>query len=769
MIDKHNQLKSYIDQFFKALRSRNFELVKEIIATLVKASVDIPEAANWASYCSGIVASEYQRDWANAEFIFNQLLTGTVNPVLRAHTFLALGITYYQQARWAESVAACEESTKLSASMNYPYKQSVALRQTAISYQIGAGDGTFAPDVLDKATAFCHQALALLTSPPHSTPDTLLYESDLLFYQATTWEALADIHCAAGRWTEAIESYQKFHDLSVQGNNQFYTNFALLGLANAHQQRSQIEWPQAHAYYEQALAGFRPYHDSYNELTVLANQGALYLKQQAYTEALARFEQSLALVETVRTGISTPEARRSFFATVVNIYANTVLAYLALGKVTEALQTTERARSRAFLDSLFIGETDFSNHIEALPLTLAEIQSKLPADAILLAYFTTGSFETHGGRVTLEQAQRAVLFPRPTTLLFAVTRERITCVDLKLMPNRLYPQDQRNWVEGNFLQPQMLATLYRMLVAPAAALLTDKKRLYIVPHGPLHYVPFHALLLPDQSRWLRADGPTMIYTPSASVLLRQRPRPAAPATLPCLAVGCNESGQTNLYLAEAEARLVAERLQGQALVGATAKGAALVQNVAQARLLHFACHGEFNRTAPLLSALYIGREEALTGQAILETLKLRCDLVTLSACDSGLNQVQRGDELYGLLRAFLLAGATAVMAALWRVDDRPSLLFMLKFYELVQAGVAYAEALKRTQLYLQSVTLATAQATLTPLLGERANSYLAEFATQAHGPIFAAPKYWAAFTLIGDPDLPAASLESLPPSTPPVA
>ncbi|MCE7990078.1 MAG: CHAT domain-containing protein [Caldilinea sp. CFX5] len=768
MTDKQQQLKSCIDQFFKSLRTRDFNQVEGVINALIEMQADLPEAADWASYFSGIVASEYQRNWANAELIFQTLLSKAVPPVLRAHVLLALGITYYQQAYWAKSVSVCEESANILAALNYPYKQAVVLRQAAFSYQMGFGEGVFSSETLDKAIAYCQQALYLLTSPPHSTPDTLLYESDLLFYQATTWEALADIHCAAGRWTEAIESYRKFHDLSVQRNNQFYTNFALLGLANAHQQRSQVDWPQAHVYYEQALAGFRPYQDPYNELTVLANQGALYLKQQAYAEALACFEQSLALVETVRTGISTPEARRSFFATVVHIYANTVLAYLALGKVTEAFQTTERARSRAFLDSLFIGETDFSNRIEALPLTPAEIQGKLPADAILLAYFTTGLFETHGGRVTLAQAQRAVLFPKPTTLLFAVTRESITCFDLKVIPNNLYPQDQRNWVEGNFLQPTMLAALYRMLVAPAAGLLADKRRLYVAPHGPLHYVPFQALVLPDNSRWLRPAGPTLVYAPSASVLLTQRPRPDTAPTLSCLAIGCNESSHTTLYLAETEAHWVAQCCQGQALVGPAAKGAALAAQAAQARLLHFACHGEFNLRAPLLSTLSIGREEALTGQAILETLKLRCDVVTLSACESGLNQVQRGDELYGLLRAFLLAGATAVMAALWRVDERPSLLLMMKFYTLVQQGVAYAEALKQAQLYLQSVTLATAQAALAPLLGEQAATYLAEFAGQGNGPIFAAPKYWAAFALIGDPALAAASLESLPPATPAV-
>lgn len=764
MTDKQH-LKSCIEQFFKALRNRNFIFARTKIAELFELEAKLPQAGDWAFYFNGILADECDHNWASAEGIYQKLLGQPIDAVLRAHVLLSLAIAYYPQAGWLESIAACQASADLWASLNYPYKQSVVLRQMAVSYQLGFNGGSFGPEALEKAIVCCEQSLDLLTSPAHSTPDTLLYESDLLFYQALTWEVLGDIHCSAGRWTEAIESYQKFLDFSIEHHDQFLTSFAQLGLADAYQQRDKADWPQSHAYYEQALAGFRACQSAYNEFLVLANQGALYLKQQAYTDALTCFEQSLALVETVRAGVSTPDARRGFFATVVNIYANTVLAYLALGRVTEALQTTERARSRAFLDSLFIGETDFSNRVEARPLTPSEIQSKLPADAILLVYFTTGLFETHGGRVTLAQAQRAVLFPKPTTLLFAVTRERITWVDLKLIPNNLYPQDQRNWVEGNFLQPAMLTALYRMLVAPVATLLADKARLYVVPHGPLHYVPFQALVLPDGSRWLRPDGPTLVYAPSASVLLRRRPRPTTAPPLSCLAVGCNESSHTTLYLAETEARWVAQQLQGQPLIGPAAKGATLVQEAAQARLLHFACHGEFNLRAPLLSTLYIGREEALTGQAILETLKLRCDLVTLSACDSGLNQVQRGDELYGLLRAFLLAGATAVMAALWRVDDRPSLLLMMKFYTLVQQGVAYAEALKQAQLYLQSITLATAQATLAPLLGAQAATYLADFASQGDGPIFAAPKYWAAFALIGDPDLPVANPESLPPAT----
>lgn len=755
MLDKQQRLKSFIEQFFKALRVRNFDLAKAQIANLMELKVDLPQAADWAAYFNGILTDECDHDWANAERIYQMLLSNEIDPVLRAHVLLSLGIAYYPQAYWAESVAACQASAELWASLNYPYKQAIVLRQLAVSYQMGFSGGAFGPEALDKATACCEQGLRLLTSPVQSTPDTLLYASDLLSYQASTWEVLGDIHCASGHWTQAIESYQKFLELNVKRNDQFLTSFALLGLANALQQRGEADWPQAHVFYAQALTSFRLYQDPYNEFTVLANQGALYFKQKAYAEALSCFEQSLALVETVRTGISTPEARRGFFATVIHIYANTVLAYVALGNFVRAFHTTERARSRAFLDSLFIGETDFSNRIEAAPLTPVEIQNKLPADAVLFAYFTTGLYEPHGGRVTLAHAQRAVLFPKPATLLFVVTKATITCFDLGITPNQLYPQEQTNWVEGNFLQPHMLTALYRILLRPAEERLAGKQRVYLIPHGPLHYVPFQALLIGDKESWLRATGPTLVYAPSASVLLTHRRITPERPTLSCLAVGCNNSVGRSLHLAEAEANYIAQCLQGVAIVGANPKQVDLIQQAAQAQVIHFACHGEFNLHSPLLSALHIATDEVLTGQTILETLKLRCDLVTLSACESGINQVQHGDELYGLLRAFLLAGTTAVMAALWRVDERPTLLFMMKFYALVQTGVAYAEALKQAQLYLKTVTLPTAKQTLQHVLGAQADAYLVPFAKGEDELPFAEPKYWAAFTLIGDPTLQA--------------
>ena len=94
----------------------------------------------------------------------------------------------------------------------------------------------------------------------------------------------------------------------------------------------------------------------------------------------------------------------------------------------------------------------------------------------------------------------------------------------------------------------------------------------------------------------------------------------------------------------------------------------------------------------------------MTALDVLEHLYLHCDLVTLSACESGLSRVRRGDELIGLIRAFMHIGAPALVSTMWRVDERSTLILMEKFYQDVQHGAGFAKALKQAQLYLKNLT-----------------------------------------------------------------
>jgi CHAT domain-containing protein len=128
-----------------------------------------------------------------------------------------------------------------------------------------------------------------------------------------------------------------------------------------------------------------------------------------------------------------------------------------------------------------------------------------------------------------------------------------------------------------------------------------------------------------------------------------------------------------------------------------------------ARYLHFACHGFLDERLPLNSGLALtipvppvaGEDNGLLqAWEILEHVRLDADLVTLSACDSGLGKEMGGEGLIGLTRAFQYAGARSVVASLWSVYDRSTADLMRHFYGALRRGVPKDEALRRAQVAL---------------------------------------------------------------------
>ena len=241
-----------------------------------------------------------------------------------------------------------------------------------------------------------------------------------------------------------------------------------------------------------------------------------------------------------------------------------------------------------------------------------------------------------------------------------------------------------------------------LLLAPIQGVLVGIERLYVAPHGPLHYLPLHALgAVPMLERYRVA------YTPSASVLVREHaPEPEARGDLlpGCLALGF---AGADLRYAELEATHVATLTGGVALIGLAASGEALLEEGLRFRILHLACHGTFNPQAPLASGLLLagGKLDAMT---VLQRLRLRADLVVLSACDTGRAEIQRGDELMGVARAFLYAGAASVLVSLWPVDDLATALLMDCFYRtylvLPPGPDGAADALRQAQLALRAMS-----------------------------------------------------------------
>jgi len=696
MPDKSSDGQELIESFFAALSLRDLDQCEAILAQLRSLSRERSVYEPWCAYFDGILANERDHDYAEAGRIFNDLLLADLDRPLRGRVLLALGRTYHYLGQWADAIQAYERTLPIFAELNQPLDQARAWKEIAISYRKGFTQGDFGPDALERAIEYCQLALSVLEPIPDQSPD-------VAWLKGSVWNTLGLTHRSLGQWDKAIACYQQDLAICQSLDDRFGVGLSYGNLGEIYQKRGREHWPEALEVYQKALAIIREFDDRYEEAEVLSNLGFLHQDMGEYETALDHYNQALALIEGLRVNISSEAARAGFFATIADTYAHTVMLYLETGDHERAFNTVERARSRAFLDALATRSSELAREMEATTLTLAEVQAALPADGLLIEYFTTGLVEVQDGHPLSDQGLQRHRFPPTRTLIFAITCDDIQVHEAPVSPNDLRPRQLDSVVERHFLEAEIRRALYDRLIGPVEHLLWGRQRLYLVPHGPLHYVPFQALIAPDGDTLLREGGPQLVHAPSATLLFRPRPEIPGPARSSCLALGYNSDGPTRMRFAEEEAESIARLTGGRALVGPAPKKEALFNQAADYRLLHLSCHGDFDPQAPLSSTLHLASGEKLTALEVLAHLRLRCDLVTLSACESGLSRVRRGDELVGLMRAFLYAGTRALVSTLWRVDERSTFMLMERFYREVQSGAGFGEALQQAQLHLRNL------------------------------------------------------------------
>lgn len=237
-----------------------------------------------------------------------------------------------------------------------------------------------------------------------------------------------------------------------------------------------------------------------------------------------------------------------------------------------------------------------------------------------------------------------------------------------------------------------LQNLYAELVGPLRARLGGG-HLVIVPHGALHYLPFHALF--DGERYL-IESFSMSYAPSAATfsLCQQRRTLASGAPL---VMGVPDAKAPFI---QEEVEAVAKILTGSELfAGAEATQEILRRKGANSRAIHIATHGTFRQDNPMFSGIRLG--DAYLSLYDLYQLRLEADLLVLSGCATGLNVVTSGDELLGLIRGLLFAGARSLLLTLWNVHDRTTAEFMTAFYRQWQGGASKATALQAAMIELR--------------------------------------------------------------------
>jgi len=288
-------------------------------------------------------------------------------------------------------------------------------------------------------------------------------------------------------------------------------------------------------------------------------------------------------------------------------------------------------------------------------------------------------------------------------------------------------------------------TLGASLLGPVAAKITRARRVLLCPDGPLLVLPFSALALPGTGGATRRLAEVAPLHTALSVtvwegLKRSRAEGGArPIRLltyadPAPSAALRDLGLPPLPAARAEGEALAALFGPRALLreGDLATEADAKREAPGFPYLHFACHGLLGGVSPLDAALVLAPGPGKAGASdngllqaweIFEGLRLDADLVTLSACDTGVGKVQGGEGLVGLSRAFQYAGARSLLVSLWRVDDTSTAALMRRFYGHLAAGESKDEALRAAQRELWR--------------GEE-------------GPDAALPAHWAAFQLVGD-------------------
>jgi len=420
-------------------------------------------------------------------------------------------------------------------------------------------------------------------------------------------------------------------------------------------------------------------------------------------EAIPYYKKSIHQIESIRSLLESDEFRRSYFGVQLPVYVGMINALTQLGNQEEAFNYNERARSRAFLDilgskvqlsraksALLEEERGLQERNAALKAGLAGVEKEAERSSLRRELKEAESaYNAFLAKVRKEDKEQASLMavepltlkevqellnPGTTLIEYFVTKRRIFVwvVEKEGMRFRELPLRRKElarliktlresiYMIGEKEKFNEVSTaLYEILIEPILPHVNGKE-LIIVPHNILHYLPFHALLSPN-GHYLIQDYP-VYYHSSASLLKFTTAKRRASRGEKVLVLGNPDLGdpRRNLEFAELEAQEV-QRLYPRSTV--LLKKEATEERTKRLSprhdILHFATHGELKESDPMSSALLLAKEGKEDGRLEVREIfgmNLNANLVVLSACETALGKLSRGDEFVGLTRAFIYAG-----------------------------------------------------------------------------------------------------------------
>lgn len=564
---------------------------------------------------------------------------------------------------------------------------------------------------------------------------------------------------------KALKIYQKIrNDFGI--SNCYYN----MGYCN----QLMLEFDEAKKNYENVLRIEKEISRHFGQIWTLYRLGQIQEALKNYTTAEKYFRQSISITEDAWGGLRIGEYKSGYMATKIPFYKSLVKLLFRMEKYQDAFFYSEKSRARTFL--YLLGNRHI-NPAKNSPTALVEEEEKLRQK---IRMYPTKVFKEHDKKKysiknsrerqkKLEEyrqqysaiIQKLKLFSPEYSSLKAVSilnikeiqkilREEITAVLIEYFVTDEYTylwlldgtkiksfkiaigskelKDRvKHYItllaDGSSIAPAIRAKgqkLYNLLLKPIEENLRGKKSIAVVPHGVLHYLPLEALI--NRGRFMTEHNYEFFYLPSASVLKFCLEKNSLKKER-LLAIG-NPDG--TIPESEKEVSQIKKTFPGQTitLTGDNATETAIKNKVGFPDILHFACHGEFNYQHSLYSNILLSPDKKNDGRLeVHEIFNLRLKpayLVTLSACETKIGEINKGDEIVSLSRAFIYAGTPSIVSSLWKVDDYYTAKFMTAFY-------------KALKTHDKAESLNIARKTIIEKYGKR------------H------PFYWAAFVLIGDP------------------
>jgi CHAT domain-containing protein/tetratricopeptide (TPR) repeat protein len=495
-----------------------------------------------------------------------------------------------------------------------------------------------------------------------------------------------------------------------------------------------------------------------------AGLGATLRARGALPEASAELQLAVKDIERTAGGLRIAEQRESYRADKWDVYAMLAFNEQQRGRVNDAFAASERLRARQALDLLDRGSVRFASRDDAEAMREQGLRHRI-GELTQLVAGDEGTSETLRGErddrpardaardalsdlereydaLQLERRQtdpasvrladespvsahdvQAQLHPDELLLeylitdsaatLFVLSSDSAVAIPLEVRRHELaslidYSRDAiaHPSTSGPAAWRAPLRRLYRLLVQPVAdaGLLRSKKRLIIVPHAELHFLPFGALMLPGAGDHYLIEQASIVTAPSASLWLRLSQRPPLASARGVLALA-PRADALPASRREVEAIGAIYGRSATVLRGAVATRDAFVTRAPSMGIVHLASLGVLNKHNPLFSFVELSPSGSDDGRlAVTDVLGLHLDasLVTLSACQTALGagalaDVPAGDDWVGFTSAFLRAGARDVLATLWPVEDDATATLMTSFYGAFSGGENAADALATAQ------------------------------------------------------------------------